>query len=412
MDSKQASVKVSATAAAVILGLLLGLQPIITDMFLPALPAIRRDTQAAMSTTQLTMSGLMLAFGIGQLFWGPVSDRWGRRPVLLSSLGLLTLASIGSTLSASMPQLVVWRIAQGASLAAVIMCARAIVRDLYEPHEGAMVMSRSLTGLGLLAIVSPTVGGTLAHFFGWRAALAGVAGCTAIALWVVWRYLPETIRHRNPAALQLRPLLQQMARTANHRTFRAYALLVACTYGALFAFLSASSFVYIEVIGLSAAQYGAAMASVSMVYVLGTLVCRRQLAKHGIAATVKRAAIFSLVGAGSMALLAYLDVRTLWALIIPQYIYSFAHGMHQPCGQAGAVGPFPQAAGVASAMAGFVMSVVAFAMGMWLGQAMDGTQKPMAYAIGLMGMLTTLVALTLVQRHGDAQRLAARAARS
>ncbi len=397
--------------AAFILASLFGLQPVITDMFLPALPAIKAAMQAPMNTTQFTMSGLMLAFGIGQLLWGPVSDRFGRRPVLLLSLTLLVVAGVGSSLSTSMHQLVFWRVAQGATLAAVVMTGRAIVRDLYEPHEGAMVMSRAMSGLGLCAIASPVLGGTLAHFFGWRAPLAGLATAAVLALLLVWKALPETIRERNPRALHWGTLVKQMAATARHRTFRAYALLVSCTYGALFAFLSASSFVYIEVLGLSSAQYGAMMATVSVSYLLGTLHCRRLLPRLGIAGTVKRAAVFSLVGGLSMAMMAYLDVRSVWALLIPQYVFSYGHGIHQPCGQAGAVGPFPHAAGVASALAGFTMSVVAFGVGFWLGMAMDGTVRPMAYTVGVFSALTGLVAWTLVQRHGDERSLLARAAR-
>ncbi len=401
---EQRPAAISATTAAVLLAVLLGLQPVITDMFLPALPSIQAALQAPMSVTQLTMSGLMLAFGVGQLLWGPVSDRYGRRPVLLTSLAMLTLAALGSSQSSSMHQLVFWRVAQGASLAAVVMCARAMVRDLYEPHQGAMVMARGLSGLGLFAIASPVLGGTLAYYWGWRAPLLGVAGIAALALFMVWRFLPETIRARNPRAMHLGPLISQSATVLKNPTFRAYALLITCTYGALFAFLSASSFVYVNVIGLGPAQFGAMMAFVSIIYVLGTLYCRRLLPRHGMAGTVKRAAVLSLLGGGSMALLAYLGVHSLWALLIPQLVFSFAHGMHQPCGQAGAVGPFPHAAGVASALAGFLMSVVAFGVGLWLGQAMDETQRPMAYAMGFFSVLTSLVAWTLVQRLDREQR--------
>ena len=105
-----------------------------------------------MSAAQLTMSALILAFGVGQLFWGPVADRVGRRPVLITGLLLYTAASIGSVLAGSIGWLVMWRVLQGATMAAAVVCARAIVRDLYEPHEGAQVMSLALSGLGVIAI--------------------------------------------------------------------------------------------------------------------------------------------------------------------------------------------------------------------------------------------------------------------
>ena len=174
--------------AALLLALLLGLQPVMTDLYLPSLPAIARHFDAPLSATQLTMSALILAFGPMQLVWGPVSDRWGRRPVLLASLALLSVASVGAALSPTIATLVAWRAAQGAALAAVVMCARAMVRDLYPPHEGARVMSLALSGLGVLAVAAPLSGGLIAAAFGWRAALGTVAAFATLSLTVIaWR---------------------------------------------------------------------------------------------------------------------------------------------------------------------------------------------------------------------------------
>jgi MFS transporter, DHA1 family, multidrug resistance protein len=345
-STHSARAEVSSTTAALVLGILLGLQPVVTDLFLPALPKIRQDLDASMPLTQWTMSGLMLAFGIGQLIWGPVSDRFGRKPVLLSSLSLLTLAGIGSSLSSSMSELVAWRVAQGASLSAVVMCGRAIVRDLYEPGQGAMVMSRALSVLGVCAIVSPTLGGALAHFFGWRAALLGMSVLIALALLLVAFRWPETAT-RNLHALSLGAYQRQLRSMARHRGFRAHALLVASTFSGLFVFLSASSFVYIESLGLSPAQYGAVMASASLAYLFGTSVSRKLLARYGMTGAVRIASITSLLAGLAFAAVAFFDLRNLWALLLPQWVYLLAHGVHQPCGQTGAVAPFPRAAGVA-----------------------------------------------------------------
>jgi MFS transporter, DHA1 family, multidrug resistance protein len=402
---------VGAARAALVLGVLLGLQPIVTDLFLPALPEIRTRLDATASATQWTMSGLMMAFGIGQLLWGPVADRFGRRPVLIASLLLLTLAGIGSTTSTSMTALVAWRVAQGATLAAVIMCARAIVRDLYEPTEGAMVMSRALTVLGTMAIVSPALGGLLAYALGWRMALLGAAVITGAALvYVAWRW-PETAT-RNPRAMDVAPYFRQLAQIARDPTFRAYALLVSCTYGGLFVFLSASAFVYVGWLGLSPAAYGAVMAVASLAYVAGTMWCRRLIPRHGVTGSVRIGAYGSLAAALGFAVVAWLDVRSLAALLLPQLVYQFAHGIHQPCGQAGAVAPFPRAAGVTSSLAGFMLSAVAVATGIALGHALDGTQRPMLWGIAGWALATAWVGLTLVQRHGvhRADATAARAA--
>ena len=120
-----------------VLALLLGIQPITTDLYLPALPALTEGFGAAMPQAQLTLTGLLLAFGISQLFWGPLSDRFGRRPILLCGLGAYAAAAIGAALAPSMALLVAWRIVQGAAMGAAVMCARALVRDLYTPVAGA-----------------------------------------------------------------------------------------------------------------------------------------------------------------------------------------------------------------------------------------------------------------------------------
>jgi MFS transporter, DHA1 family, multidrug resistance protein len=158
-----------------VLSLLLGLQPIATDLYLPALPALTSGFGAPMSQAQLTLTALLLCFGLSQLVWGPLSDRHGRRPVLLVGMSAFVAASIGSTFAPSMEQLIVWRAVQGAAMGAGVMCARAIVRDLYAPSEGARVMSKGLTGLGVIACAASPTGGLLSDLFGWRVSLMALA---------------------------------------------------------------------------------------------------------------------------------------------------------------------------------------------------------------------------------------------
>ncbi len=392
--------RLSPAFAALVLALLLGLQPVTTDLMLPALPALAADLRAGMASVQLTMSALILAFGLAQLVWGPVADRMGRRPVLLLGLALYVAASVGAANAQQVMAVVVWRALQGAAMSAAVVCARAMVRDLYEPQEGAMVMARALTGLGGLAIASPALGGLLVSALGWRAAVAamGVVGA-ALAVFIALR-LPETARHRRPEATQLRPLLRQMGAILRHPGFRAWAALVACSYGGLFIFLASSGFVLIGVLGLAPGRAGLVMSSCSVAYISGTLLCRRWIPRLGLVGAVQRAAWFTLAACVAMALLAITDARSVIAVMVPTWLYAIGHGVHMPCGQAGAVGPFPQAAGLTSALAGFVTALLAFAIGLWLGRMLDGTVRPFALAMGSAAGLTVLVAWTLVRRHG------------
>jgi MFS transporter, DHA1 family, multidrug resistance protein len=393
--------------AALALALLLGLQPAMTDLYLPALPLLARELAAPMSATQLTMSALILAFGLSQLVWGPVADRFGRRPVLLGNLSLLLLASLAATTASHIGWLIVWRAAQGATMAAAVVCARAMVRDLYEPSQGTRVMSLGLSGLGVLAICAPLLGGVLATALGWRSALAAVSCFAAIVLVFVWRALPETLAVRDLRALHGPTLAGNVVYVLMHPTFRAWALLITATYGGLFTLLAASSFAYIEVLGLTPTQYGLAMASGSTSYLVGTFYCRRWLLRVGLLGAVRRGAAFTLAGAAGMLWCAWApSLASVPLLLAAQWLYAFGHGIHQPCGQAGAVGPFPQMAGVAAALAGCLLALVAFAVGVWLGQAMDGTLRPMASGVAFWGVVTAAIAWTLVQRHGAPAKVA------
>ncbi len=389
-----------------ILSMLLGVQPITTDLYLPALPALTEGFGAPMSQAQLTLTALLLAFGLSQLIWGPLSDRFGRRPVLLVGLTCYVVASIGNTLAPTMDMLIIWRTLQGAAMGAGVMCARAIVRDLYQPVEGARIMSKGLTGLAFVACISAPLGGFLSDQFSWRVALMALAVFGAVSLTLIALRFEETVQQKNPRALEPGTLVRTWWGIVRNPTFLAYSALSAASYGGLFTFLASSSFVFIKVLGLSKTQYGLLMLSMSVVYLFGTVLCRRLLPRLGVRRTVAIAGVLTLLGGTLMGGLALAGVRGTWAIMLPFYPFMLAHGIHQPCGQSGAVGPFPQAAGAASALNGFLMMVAAFLMGGWLGKHMDGSVFPLTNGLWFWSVIIALSAWTLVQRHGDPARAA------
>ncbi len=385
----------------VMLTLLLGIQPVTTDLYLPALPTLQRALGASMGTAQFTLSALIIAFGFGQLVCGPLADRFGRRPVLLVGLSLYTMASLASAASASIESLIAWRALQGAAMAAAVTCGRSIVRDLFAPAAGARMMSRALTGLGVIAVLSPLVGGLVVEAFGWHATLLVLAVFGAVSLTDVALRLPETVPRRDPDATRPARVLRNWAGVVGDPTFRAWALLSACTFGGLFCMLAGSSFVFIRIYGVGRVEYGVILASISMAYIGGTVWCRRLLLRHGLRGAVRRGAMFSLAGGASMALLSLAGVHTVWAILVPQYFYAIGHGVHQPCGQAGAVGPFPEKAGTAASLSGFAMTLSALGVGLWLGLTLDASVYPLTLGIGAISVALAAVAWTLVQRHGE-----------
>jgi len=299
-----------------------------------------------------------------------------------------------------MDMLIVWRALQGAAMGAGVMCARAIVRDLYVPAQGATVMSKGLSGLGVIAFVSPLLGGMLTALFSWHAALLALAAFGMATLLLVALRFQETLAQKNPKALQLATLVTTWRGIVRNPTFLAFSALSVSSYAGLFTYLASSSFVFIGVLGFSSTQYGLVMMVNALVYLLGTVLCRRLIARWGVRRAVAIAGTFTLTSGAALVLLAWTTAPSVWTIAAPMCLFMLGHGIHQPCGQSGAVGPFPQAAGAASALNGFLMMVAAFAIGQWLGTRMDGTVWPLVTGIGFCSVVIALSAWTLVQRYG------------
>lgn len=390
----------SSPTVVLVLSLLLGIQPVTTDLYLPALPGLTDSFGAGPAEAQLTLTMLLLAFGASQLAWGPLSDRFGRRPILACGLAGYVVASIGCVLATSMELLIGWRTMQGLAMGAAVMGARALVRDLYEPEAGARAMSRGLSGLGVIACVGPALGGVLADRYGWRAALAATAAFGAIAFFVVATRFEETLHPRNKKPLHPRTLIATWGQVMRHPTFLAYSALATASYAGLFTFLASSSFIFIKVLGFTRTAYGFVMFTMAFTYLLGTFLCRWLLPRLGLRRTVAVAGALTLSGGTMIGVFALAGWHNGWAIMLPFYLFMVAHGMHQPCGQSGAVGPFPQAAGAASALSGFLMMLAAFGVGGWIGTHLDGTVFALTNGLWFWSVVIAAIAWTLVQKWG------------
>lgn len=385
-----------------LLAMLLGLQPITTDLYLPALPVLTQGFGASMVQAQLTLTAMLLAFGTSQLFWGPLSDKWGRRPVLLGGIAVYAGAAVACALAPSMSALIAARTLQGVAMGACVMAARAVIRDLYEPVQGAKVMSQALSGLGLIACACVPIGGFLTELLGWRWALSSLVLFATATGALIYFYFDESLLQRNPKAMQFRSLWTSSQHILRSPSFLAYSALSTASFAGLFTFLATSSFVFTQTMGLSQTVYGLLMISMSVSYIVGTFICRWLLLRITVQTCVFMAGFVS-VSAGLLLMgVAYAGPGQAWfgawAVMAPVNLYLLAHGVHQPCGQSGCVAPFPEMAGTASALNGFTMMLVAFGMGTWIGTHMVDPLMTMAHGIMLWSSCLVLIGSFAVRK--------------
>ncbi len=375
----------------VLLALLLGAQPVATDLYLPALPALK----AELGNPALSLTALMLAFGLSQLLWGPVSDRMGRRPLLLAGAAIYAAASFAAAWSGSMPELVLWRVLQGSAMAALIVCARATVRDLFAPVDGMRVLSKGLSGLGLIALVSPLVGAAVASLTPWRGALAAIGVFGVLALLWVYFFYAESLPPERRLQAQEKGALVKVLRGPK---FRAWTALAVASYCTLFGFLLASSFVYMNVLGLSVLGCGLVLAANCVAYIGGTYFCRWLLARHAPDRTVQLASLFSLGSGLAVLLISLLWRPDLWVMLVGQCLFAVGHGVNQPCAQAGAIGDYPEHAGRAASLSGAMMMIAAFGVGQLMAPFLGSSAWPLILSNAVGGALIFAAAWGLVPR--------------
>lgn len=381
----------------VILSALMSFGSISTDMYLPALPTIARDLHTDMATAELSISTFLLGFSVGQLLWGPISDRMGRRAPIVAGLMLFIIGSAGCALVTNAPQFLAWRVVQAVGACAGPVLARAMIRDRHDGEHAAQKLSILMLMMAVAPLLGPLFGGQILRFASWRWIFWVLAAIGALIL-VALHWLPETLPANRRSVQALSATLRDYVELVRDRRLIGFALSGAFWYGACYAFIAGAPFAYVEFYHVPPSAFGLLFG----VNIIGSMILNfansRLIPRFGSLRLLRCGAWVVAVAGCVMAIDAYFGFGGVAGLAIPFFCVMAVGGFISANSVAGALSAFPRQAGTASSLVGamhYGSGVLSAAM---LGVFADGTPWPMGWIIGAggLGCLLTI----LLQKQG------------
>lgn len=368
-------------AMTLLLGALVAIAPLAMDIYLPSMPAMARALAATPAEVQLTLSVYMFGWGAAQLVAGPLSDRFGRKPVLAWGLVVFALASVACALSRDIGPLIALRFVQAVAMATVVVVPRAVIRDLFSGDRAAHALSTMMLVLSAAPVLAPILGAELHLRFGWQSSFVLVAVYAVFAWAAVVFALPETLAVRDPAALKLSRMLDNWRLALRSRRLAGFLLVNVFATCGLFAFLAGSAFVFVESLETGVRGYALYFGIVMLGNFIGAWLARRIVIRIGLERVMGFGTVLLVVSGLSMAGLAWLGVRHPLGVTLPMLGFMIAYMWLVPQATAGGLTPFPSIAGSVASLMAFTQFVAAAGFAYLVGVAHDGTPRPMATAI-------------------------------
>ncbi len=378
-----------------VLSLLMGFASISTDLYLPAMPVMGLSLHADTGMIEWTISGYLIGFSSGQLLWGPIGDRYGRRIAVGSGLVLFLVGSTGCALANDVMTLISWRFVQALGACASVALSRAMVRDLYQGAKAAQMLSTLITVMAIMPLVGPLVGGQIVAFSSWRAifwVLVAIGVITLVALFTIPETLPVQSRNMEP----LSQALLRYVELLRNRRLLGYLGAGGFLYAGMFAYVAGTPFIYISYYHFPAQFYGL-LFGLGIIGIMATNVLNKVLVgRFGydrilLVGTI--AALFSGFWAGAAA---YSGWGGLWGLVVPLILFASTSGLIVANSITGALVDFPQRAGAVSALTGAVQYgsgiIGSGLVGLWS----DGTPWPLGLVVALCGIGCLLSMLLLI----------------
>lgn len=368
------------------------------DMYLPSLPTIAAEFGGDPATAQFTLSSFFIGLALGQALHGPLADRYGRKPPLYAGLALYAIASIGCALAPNIIALTVWRFVQAIGGCAGIVIARAIVRDCFDAQTSARVYSLLMLVMGLAPILAPIAGGWVLIFAGWRAIFAILAIFGLVCLLVSWRFLPETRPTDTVFSGGTRAALRIYGELLCDRRFVGYTLSGGFAHAGLFAYITGSPHVFIELYGVPTSWYGWLFGFNALGLIISSQINRRLLSRYSADAILRRANRTTVILGLVLLAVVVSDGGGLLVLLIPLFGYLASLGFTAPNAMAEALAHQGARAGSASALIGTLQFGTATASSAVVG-LLGGSTFSMAAVIASCGLLAYAAHRLLIGDH-------------
>lgn len=375
--------------------------PMSIDMYLPAFPTIRTEFGSTASEVQLSLSAFMLAFGFGQIVYGPLGDHFGRRPVLIGGVILYIIVSLLCFVAHTPGQLIVLRFIQGLAACAPPVMARTMVRDLAERDQAAQVMSIMMTFTSMAPMLAPMIGSQVMAIFGWRGIFGTLAFFGVVSLAMALLAVKETLRPELRGPLAFFGILTRFGELLASGTFMGYALTTGFLFGAMFSFISLSSFVLIDIYGFQPTGYAIAFGSTVVTMTIGASINSRLTRRVGAEVMLRRATWGPGIAGVALIICGFIEAETETLGWFPFVALSTAMvcGMSfiAPNSTACALQRYPHMAGTASSLLGVIQFGCGSTFGAIAGALLAHTVLPMALFMGFGGIASFLVYRLLVR---------------
>jgi DHA1 family bicyclomycin/chloramphenicol resistance-like MFS transporter len=372
--------------------------PLALNILMPSMPGLPAVFGTDYATVQLTLSLYLIGLAGAQLIYGPLSDRYGRRPVLLAGLGVFLLGTLTGALADTISMVIAGRVLQAVGSCAGMVLGRAIVRDLYARDRAASVIAYVTMAMVVAPMLAPLFGGFLDDWLGWRATFWFVALYGSVVVVLCFLLLGETHRIRLPipGPAGMLSSYTQLLRTP---LFLGYALGITFASASFFAFLAGAPYVMIEIMGRPPSEYGLYFMMGGAGYMSGNFISGRVSTRFGVERMFTAGAVITLFGALTMLVGALAGVLTPLALFGPMMISAIGNGLSLPNGFAGAVSVDPRITGAASGLAGFMQMGLGASASFLVGYVLTDSQLPLALVMTASSALAVVAAVMIRRAH-------------